>query len=167
MTDEQKGARKTAFETQQIIQRLSASNVGETISYKEIINLCSLSSINACRGYLSTARNSLRREGYVFESIRGKGLRRMSDEQIATQCPAWRRKRIRSQARGMIKDTNAIQDFSALSEEAQISVYVAQTQAAVIEKSTSRKIQGRLSDMARAKNTELLIGESLKAMMIE
>lgn len=164
---DKKGIRETAFETRQLIERLSKLAVGETISYREVMKSCELPSINSCRGYLATARNSLRNEGVLFEAIRGEGLRRMSDEEIATQCPAWRRRKIRAQARHMVKDTSAIRDMDGLSDEARISVYVAQAEAAVIEKVTGRKMQSRLGDAARAKKEELLIGESLKAMMVE
>lgn len=160
-----KGIRQTAFETRQLIDRLSKLAVGEQISYREIMVACELASIQACRGYLNTARNSLRRDGILFEVIRGIGLRRMSDEEIATNCPAWRRRRIRAQGRGMAKDISAIKEFDALSDEGKISVYVAQTQSALIDKATGRKMNTRLSDAARAKKEELLVGESLQIMM--
>lgn len=160
-----KGIRQTAFETRQLIERLSKLSVGQEISYREIMKACELPSLSACRSYLSTARNALRRDGILFEAIRGKGLRRMSDEEIATNCPEWRRRRIRCQSRNLAKDIGAIKDFDALSDEAKISVYVAQTQSALIEKATGRKINNRLSDAARAKNDEILVGESLRLMM--
>lgn len=160
-----KGIRQISFETRQLIDRLSKMAVGETISYQEIMKTCELASINACRGYLNTARKSLRKENILFEVIRGESLRRMSDEEIAKNCPAWRRTRIRSQARGMVKDTNAIKDIGSLSDEAQLSVYVAQAEAAIIDKTTSRKMTSRLTDAARAKSEELLVGESLRVLM--
>ena len=162
---ETKGIRQAAFETRQLIEAMSKIAVGETFTFKEVMAACHLPSIEGCRGYLNTARNSLRREGKMFESVRGVGLRRMSDEEIALNCPAWRRKRIRTQARGIVKDTTAIENFEGLSNEGQISVYVAQTEAAIIQKATSRKMNNRLSDAARAKNEELAVGESLRLLM--
>lgn len=160
-----KGIREASFETKKIIERLSALNPGESLSYRDIQEMCGLSSLAPCRGYIQTARRTLRSDGVLFEAIRGQGLRRMTDEQIATQCPSWRRRRIRVQAREMVKDIGAIQSFASLSDEAQLSVYVAQSEAAIIQKATDRGAETKLRDASRAKKEQLAIGESLRLLM--
>lgn len=160
-----KGIREAAYETRQIVELLMSAEPGQSITFAQIREACGMNSINACRGYLSTARKTVRREGLLFEAIRGQGLRRMTDEEIATRTPEWRRKRIRRQSREMVKDLAAVNDFAGLSDEARLSVYVAQTEAAIIDKATSRGAETTLRDASRAKQDQLAIGESLRLLM--
>lgn len=68
-------------------------------------------------GYLQTARRHLRREKrIVFEVVRGEGLKRATDSDLANNEGPYRRKRIRGQCREGIKNLLCA-DFEKLTNE--------------------------------------------------
>lgn len=115
--------RKITFErhekTHAAIGRLRRLNKGEEVSYAELASIIGCEPQLEGYGYVSSARDILTREGYVFDIVAGIGIRRLTDPEIAAS--GKRRKRIRTQARRNLREkSNAI--LSALSQAQQAAV---------------------------------------------
>lgn len=96
-----------------LIQRLQKVAVGETVSYRDLLEVTGRKTPNEIRGALGTARRILEREHRVFGAIRGYGLKRLSDTEVVATSTATARK-IRNAARRGVKTLEAVADFSSL-----------------------------------------------------
>jgi hypothetical protein len=78
---EKKVIQKLGIDAQVIINKMSPLQIGESIAYEDLSQAIG-SMVDGSSGSLSTARNRMLRDlGMVFGTIRGEGLRRLSDSE--------------------------------------------------------------------------------------
>lgn len=73
---------QAAIETETLIDRLSATNVGDLLAYAELSALIHADVQDAGAGYLRSARKHLLRQRVAFVTIRGVGIKRANDTEI-------------------------------------------------------------------------------------
>ncbi len=98
--------------------RLRKLKPGETVTYVELSRTCGMDvTTDKGRGRLETARQAaLREDGFVIESVRGLGVKRLEDEEklaIGDQV----RKRTRRAAVRAGRKLSRIDDYEALTRE--------------------------------------------------
>lgn len=160
--DDKRGMFELAFETKVIIEMLKNTRDGEMVSYKHMLEKTARYSVNAIRGNIQTARKSLQEDGYLFDTVFGLGLRRMSDEEIAT---SWekRRKQIKKTAERSIKETSTVRKPEALSEPSKYALMVGQTIMATIRHATTNKAVKQVEADVKVTDEQLTIGKTLEA----
>ena len=72
-----------SLETQQLIQHLESAEIGDIYTYETLSEVISQDVTDKGYGALQTARKNLLQQGIVFGTIRGTGIRRLNDEEIA------------------------------------------------------------------------------------
>lgn len=106
--------------TTTLIETLRTVPVGATVSY-EILTAAIGANVQAeARHILASARRIVRREdSMVFGVIRGEGLRRLTDSEIATAGSSFLR-HVNRTARSGVQTLACVQDFNKLKLEEQI-----------------------------------------------
>ena len=159
---DQRGLFELAYETKVIIELLKSTKDGEIVDYKEMLNATERTSINAIRGNINTARRVLQEEGYLFDTVRRKGLKRMSDEDIAVSGVRHQR-HIKRTAKKAIREQGSIRDFASLSAAGRYASMVTQTIMATISHATSTKAAKQIDADVKARQEQLTIGQTLEA----
>lgn len=113
-------------------KRLEALSPGDTVSYAELTGLVGGNVQTVRHGALYRARAILLREkSFVFAAVRGEGLKRLSDEDIARSGVSIFRRVRKATTRGM-RTLACIGDFNRLTAEAQISHNLGMSALAVL-----------------------------------
>jgi hypothetical protein len=149
--------------TQEIERKLLEVEVGETITYAELSEHIGLNvqEPNA-RGYLYSAmRRLLNNDQIVFDCVRGVGVKRLSDEEIAKGIGSKYLKSLRAKTKKANKKLTSIQDFENLSNEAKVSHNTALSFLGFFQHMTKnrnvRKIEDKVSERRQIMNfTETL-----------
>lgn len=162
VNEDPRGLFELAYETKVIIDLLKAAKDGETVTYKQMLEATERTSVNAIRGNINTARRALQDEGYLFDTVRREGVKRMSDEDIATSGTRHQR-HIKRTAQKAIKEQGAIRDFGALSAAGRYASLVTQTIMATIAHATSSKASKQIDADVKARQEQLTIGQTLEA----
>lgn len=111
--DDQKPAFQMSADARFLIQRLQKLAVGETVTYRDLLDATGRSSLQEIRSALRTARRALEREHKAFGTVIGFGLKRLSDPEVVATSSATARK-IRGAARRGVRTLEAVADFSSL-----------------------------------------------------
>lgn len=110
-----------------IYQRLRRLAMGEIASWDELSALIDMDASADGNGFVQTAKKMCRRDdGYCFMTVRGLGVKRLTDEEIAKEKMPQHRRGLRSRSREIVADA-MVADTSNMSEEAQreLTVHVA------------------------------------------
>lgn len=130
-----------------VLARLQTAGQGETITYDE---LSSIIEADVRENYhcMATARKHLRQDGMVFRSVRGVGIRRLTDEEVATGCGEEARRSAGRRIKNGMKDLQAC-NVEALSEDARkkrnLDLSVSGAVLHVLKPSSMKKIENRMS----------------------
>lgn len=160
--DDTRGMFELAYETKVIIDMLKEAKDGDVISYEQILEKTGRTSVKAIRSNINTARKALQDDGYLFDTVFNVGLRRMSDEEIAT---SWekRRKHIKKTAERSIREIGTVRNPEALSETKKYAHIIGQTIMATIRHTSTPKAVKQVEADVRAKQEQLTIGATLEA----
>lgn len=148
MTDERKALPELSVDTQVLIKRLSASTVGETITYEELSALIGRDVQNGARGFLATARRRLKRdERMVFAPVYKIGVKRLDDIGIVKAGQAGIT-HVRNHARRVTHTLLCLGNYDALPRGEQVAYNVTVAQAGMLahitKTSTVKKIEQRV-----------------------
>jgi hypothetical protein len=112
---------ETCAGSQRLIKRLAEVPEGETISYKELTGIAGKDVKGEGRYMLETARRALRREQNMeFGAVRGEGVKRLTDSDVAELGPASVSK-VRRSAKLQCRRLSCVRDFNALSQEQRVT----------------------------------------------
>jgi hypothetical protein len=149
-------------DTRFIIQKLRPLRVGEQISYAELAAAVSRP-VGEIDGSLASARRALLREdSMVFGTVRGVGLRRLSDTDIVRTSAAVT-KRIRRAARRGVRVLAAVNDFSALPRDDQMRHSASVSVLAAIAEMTTDKSLRKIESVTKEAVRELPFAQTLAA----
>lgn len=154
-----RGIQEKSNDTLVIENRLRTSSVGELVTYDDLSKLLGRDVRVHCIGNLTTARRVLRDEKIFFVTVRGDGVRRISQEEAVNCLPDHSIKRAKSAARQGIKCLRNI-EYDQLSEDGKKKHLSSSAQLGAIELFSSakatKKIEGKVGD------SPIPIGETLK-----
>lgn len=120
--------------TQKLYDILRATN--QDISY-EALALAAGKPISAIRSALDSARRSLEKDKIVFSTVRGVGLRRLTDGEKVQSTEAIKASIRRTSKRGL-KRLNSVSEFQRLSNADQLTATINKTMFEAIRSHTSR-----------------------------
>jgi hypothetical protein len=155
------------FETDQIARRLSAMKPGEVVSFAELSKIAGMEITSSASALKSGRRIALNDARIVTESVRGVGLRRVPDEEIATSHSDRDVASSRRQAKRSLKKLACVEDFNAITNHAQLSHVIKSSFFGAVA-FMARK--GKLQEIARAaagRSSELPVKETLRAFIGE
>jgi hypothetical protein len=143
-------------------QRLEAMKPGEFVSYASLSEEIA-KDVSGATPALHTARRSLlNNDGYVFAVERGKGLKRLRDEEIVSASDQ-DVNRIRRTAKKGARKLASVEDYAAMSNGAQLRHTTRlSVMTAVAHMASSKGIQ-KLETSANGRAKELPISETLAA----
>ena len=109
-----------SVDTTRLVEKLLSVTPGDFISYEDLSNEIGRNVREEARGQLNYARTKILNESRVdFVPLPGKGLRRLTDAEVANSGLKHLR-RVRNAARRGGRHMGAIQDFNALANEDKI-----------------------------------------------
>lgn len=107
-----------------------------TVSYDRITEAAG-KPLEEIRPTLINVRRYLERdEGIVFETVRGEGLRRLTDAEKVASAAKFSRSIHRTAGRG-VQRINAVSDFAALTNEEQLSATIRRTMFEAVKRETN------------------------------
>lgn len=133
--------------TRLILARLETVKQGETVTYE---HLSSIIEADVRDNYhcLTTVRKHLRQDGMVFRCVRGVGIRRLTDEEVAVGCGEEARRAAGRRIKNGMKDLQAC-NVEALTEDARkkrnLDLSVSGAVLHVLKPSSMKKIENRMS----------------------
>lgn len=139
-----------------LIELLVNKPVGELITYDSLSEVIGFDVTEARgRGYLETARRRLLKDhALVFGVIRGEGLKRLSDEEIARTVGKRYIKAVRSKSRKAYNENTSV-DFDGLSPDAKVSHQCTMTILALMKHVTDRKSINKIQHKVKETFTEI------------
>lgn len=149
-----------AIETSIALERLSKAKPGETVTYKELSELCGCD-VRKRRDIITTPINKLLSEqSKVFITEHGKGIRLLTNEEI----PALGFKdigRIGKIAKRSVRRL-AASDYDTLSETAKIAHNTHLTILSMMERGTTKKSLTLVTEAVGKRTHPLPLGDTLK-----
>jgi len=135
-------------DTLTLYKRLLTAKVGEQISYEELSGLIG-ADVTERRGPLTSAiRRAQREKEMVFDSVRGQGIKRLDDVQIATSATGII-KRVRRMSEKAIKRLTCVRDFAAMPDDAQVKHNAGMSILAVMRQvstpATAKKVEAAVT----------------------
>lgn len=152
-----------SIDTKTIQDRLAKCAVGDTVSYEELTALVGRDVQQQARGNLMSAMRRLVPDGKVFATIRGEGVKRLSDVEIVGVGPATmnRMRRAANRARAKLAQ---VDDFEALPRDAKITHNLSMSVLGVLhhmtKASTVRQLEARIDQAQKA----LPLAKTLEAL---
>jgi hypothetical protein len=119
--------------TRQVCDALRSTN-GD-VSYARLCEVTGRG-LDQLRPTIAAARRYLERdEGIVFATVRGEGLRRLTDPEKVESAKGFTRKIHRTAGRGITR-IGTVSDFTALSNEDQMTATITQTVLQAVQRET-------------------------------
>jgi len=112
-------ATELSIETKALADRLRHIQVGETIEYSKLDAELMLETRGDARHAMRSARKILLREGIRFDTVKGVGLKRMTDSEIAKSGSRSVRL-VNAMAKREVAKMSAVANFDALTNEEKI-----------------------------------------------
>jgi hypothetical protein len=137
-----------------LVDRLRLIGVGETVPYSVLDTDLKVQTRGASRGALQTARRALLREGVRFDVVRGIGLKRMSDAEVA-KSGARSIRLVRKLANRETAKLHAVSNFDTLTNEEKVQHNAALSVLGVVAH-FSRPTQVRVLEAAVASAKQAL-----------
>lgn len=162
---ETKTVNEISIYSQDLIRFLADKKVGEIILYEELSNIINFNVTEPKgRGYLETAKKRLLKdENIVFDTIRGEGIKRLSDEEIAKTTGKGYLKSVRAKGRKAYQK-NKVVNYNALSDSAKIDHQCTMTILSLMNHVTDRKSIKKIEDKVKETNLEIDQKETLKML---
>lgn len=151
--------------SQELINCLSQVEINGVISYDDISNYIGVDVTKPKgRGYLNTARNRLLKdEQILFSPIRGIGLKRLADEEIANNIGKAYLKSIRNKTRKTYYENTSV-DFNNLSSNARINHQCTLTMLALMKHVTDRKQLKKIENAVKERKVEIDTKRTLRLL---
>lgn len=141
--------RSRSVERQVVEDLLRSAGYGETIEYSRITSELSVP-VSSVWHVVHAVRDAMKPDGYVFEAVRGIGLRRLTDEEIAVGVVGHRRRKIHRQGLKAMADAAAVMRPEEMSKNAQMSHLIGQSLfAAIAAVTTQRAVKAIAENVAR------------------
>lgn len=134
-----------AIDTRLLLQRLLKAKVGDVLTYKELNGVISRDVQRDANPCLQSAMRAALRQQMVFSTLRGIGVKRLTDRELAGIGEAARQHIARS-ARVAMKKMTHVQDFKALTNDEKI------------RHNTGLAMLGAVAHIASPKNAKALEG---------
>lgn len=153
----------THWQTQRLVEVLSDLKVGEPITYQDLAKACETTE-QGIRQRLASARSiALRDHHVIIETVRGVGVIRLGQEDVARPV-ARKRDRIRSAARGGRKlIASGVTDWEKLPAGVKTQLLTDSAVLGAIIQATDHNTRKKLVQQVEA-NGELNIGRTLELM---
>lgn len=146
-----------------LYQHLAKATVGQEVAYAELSTIVSRK-VTGSFGPLVTARKHCKREHQlVFDTIRGVGLKCLSDEDKVKTADRVAN-RLRKTARRGIEGLGMVQNFAGLSRETQTKHNAAISVFSVIGSMTTNASIRKVEEAVDKVRKELPMTETLKAL---
>lgn len=151
--------------SQDLIRFLGEKEIGVLIPYEDLSNVIGFDITDSKgRGYLETAkRRLLKDEGMVFETVRGMGIKLLSDEEIAKTTGKSYLKSVRSKGR-KAKLKNQSVDYENLTTEAKIDHQCTMSILALMNHVTKRSSINEIKNKVEETTEQISQKETLKML---
>ena len=136
-------------DTRFLYQLLEKLTIDEEITYAEISTQAGFPVDGSSRP-LQSAKRMLLKEDRVFETIRGKGVKRLNDQDIVKSTQA-ENAAIRNKARRGARKLTSVQDFSKLSNAEQLEYSVKMAGFTIIAEAASKRGQALIESAAKSR----------------
>jgi len=151
--------------TTAIYNRLKRAEYGEIVALAELSQLAQ-TSIDGLRGYLDSARKkACDEDGVVFDSVRGVGLKRLTEEEKAAKQQR-RRAHIARQAKSGLKELRTV-DYARLSSTAKVRHNVETAILATHVAVEAPKNVGRIETASQNNLDALTVAETMRLFRSE
>ena len=148
---------RASVESQELIKFLNDATIGQVFTYAEM-NEAVKADVQARNNILQTARrNLLRDKGYVFGTIQGVGIKRLSDEEIPDEGVNAMKRSRRIARNGMKKLSCA--NLANMTPETKVKAITTKTVLGLFAASGSKKTLNLAEQSARTTSAELKIGD--------
>lgn len=163
-SDDDRSIPDKRIETQLMEERFAAAQVGDLVSYDDLVALTGVDVRDRYRHLLYSALGSVKaRHRIAFACVPGKGYVRANDEQIVASADGVNC-RIRGAARAGMK-TLACVNYTALSSQDQVRHNTGATIFHIVSTVTSRRGFARLERAVEASHTALSATQAMKAFL--
>lgn len=163
-------AKKTSFEelsidTQLLIDRLRKAEVGESVSYTSLTEIIKRNVQMEARHVLNSARKILQREDHaLFGTIRGEGLKRLADVEIANSGGRYL-KQVNHTAKRGVRALGCVSDFAKLPLQEQIRHNAALSLLGCFYEVSKSQSRGRIEAAVAIMQKKLPFKETLGAFL--
>ncbi len=148
-----------------LVEKLRAVEVGAQITYSELSQAVGRNVQTEARGCLNTARAILQREdSTLFAPIRGIGLKRLTDGEIA-QVGGQTLRHVNNSAKRGIRKLACVRDFNALTNEEKIRHNAAMSVLGVFYEVSKTKGIRQIEAAVAVVQKELPLKEALRAFI--
>ena len=158
MTELRKGIQEKSHDTLIVENRLRNSKEGELIEYGELSKLLGRDVREHCHGSMMTARKALVNESIFFDTIAGKGLKRLTNEEACKAAEHYVTRSRNAAAKG-IKHLKHV-PFDQLSEDGKKKHLTTSAQLGAVQLFASPKAAKKIE--AKTVSVQLAIGDTLK-----
>jgi hypothetical protein len=150
----------------QLIDILRSVRAGETINYEVLTTTIDLNVRKEARHLLDSARKIIRREdAIVFGPVRGVGLRRLTDSDIATSGSSFLR-HINRTSRRAVQTLGCVQDFPKLKLDEQIKHNMAMSLFGVFHEITKTRGLKQIEATVAIMQKSLPYKETIRALLV-
>jgi len=150
-------------DTRMLIDLLRTISPGAVVTYLELSGHIERNVQTVARGSLNTARKTLRKEGVLFDVIRGVGLRRMLPDEIAKGVPAKYIKKIGNASKRCLQDLHVAAQAD-LDNESRVKLNAGIAMFGTIRECVKPKQIKKLEKAIKENNNkELAIGTTLES----
>ena len=153
-----------AIDTRLLLQRLLKAKIGEVITYKELNEVISRDVQQEANGCLQSAMKAALRHEMVFSTMRGIGIKRLTDRELAGIGEATRNHITRS-ARIAMRKMGLVRDFKALTNEEKIRHNTGLAMLGAVAHISSPKQAKALEGKINATMSVLPVQKTLEAFM--
>lgn len=141
--------------------RLAQSQVGEVIAYRELSDVIGQDVQNRRRSALRRAQAILQRErGFVFAAVKGEGLKRLSDDEIARLGPGIARRIHRAALRGVRR--LSVVAFDGLSADAKCAHNAGMAALSFLSKASDSQQYRKVEEAVKAAQKTLPTAKMLE-----
>jgi hypothetical protein len=152
-----------SIDTKMLTDRLAKLGTGEMVPYAELSSLIGRNVQKEARGNLMSAMRRLLADGSVFGTVRGQGVKRLTDLEIVG-CGPEIIGRVRRAARRAGAKLANIQDFDALPPEAQTTHNMALSVVGVLAHMTKAGTVRKLEERIEAGRQALPLRRTLEVL---
>jgi len=152
-----------SIDTKLLGDRLSALSVGSILTYEDLSGSIGRNVRLEARSNLTSAIHRLLRDGYVFATVRGVGIKRLSDQEIIGVGLDVVQKVRRAAGRAQTK-LAAVQDFDSLPRDSKTQHQVAMSVLGVLRHMTKSTTVKKLESRVAAVQSELPLTLTLEAL---
>lgn len=154
---------QTCAETLRLVDYMRGAAMGKLFTYAELSGIVGADVRVAKRHWLESAKRILvARHGIVFESVRGQGLRRLSDGELPALADHDRKGIHRRAGRSARK--LACANVEALSTDQKTKLYVGLATLAVVRHVTGAQQQKRLTGIVITTQQRLPVASAIEAL---